>query len=143
MILESLTVVQAQLGDQLSQAGNCFNILFYDAAGVYFLRKHMIKFIQTVHGAQENRLLQAVLADLQYDTYISGCRALGLIDKAVTGPLWRQLQNSTVNMGSVFCEMNRKFELWSKDAQPLLEGIAMSTDPSVLHMDNVWESKQM
>ena len=43
-------------------------------------------------------------------------------------------------MGSVFCEMNRKFELWSKDAQPLLEGIAMSTDPSVLHMDNVWES---
>ena len=61
--------------------------------------------------------------------YISGCRALGLIDKAVTGPLWRQLQNSTasvVNMGSVFCEMNRKFELWSKDAQPLLEGIAMS-----------------
>ena len=68
--------------------GNRFNILFYDAAGVYFLRKHMIKFIQTVHGAQANRLLQAVLADLQDDMYISGCRALGLIDKAVTGPLW-------------------------------------------------------
>ena len=103
----------------------------------------MIKFIQTVHGAQANRLLQAVLADLQDDTYISGCRALGLIDKAVTGPLWRQLQNSTasvVSMGSVYCEMNRKFELWSKDAQPLLQAIAISTDPSVLHMDNVWES---
>ena len=30
----------------------------------------MIKFIQTVHGAQANRLLQAVLADLQDDIII-------------------------------------------------------------------------
>lgn len=122
--------------------GNRFNILFYDAAGVYFLHKHMIKFIETVHGSQANRLLQAVLGDLKDNMYIAGCRALGLIDKAVTGPLWRQLQNSTtsvVSMGSVYCDMHEKFELWSKDSKPLLEGIAISADPSFLHMDNVWE----
>ena len=37
--------------------------------------------------------------------YIAGCRALGLVDKAVSGPLWRQLQPSTtsvVGMGSVY-----------------------------------------
>ena len=53
------------------------NILFYDAAGVYFLRDYMKRYIETVHGAQANRLLQAVLADLKDCTYISGCRALG------------------------------------------------------------------
>lgn len=43
-------------------------------------------------------------------------------------------------MGAFYCEMNKKFELWNEDAQPLLEGIAISTDPSILHMDDVWES---
>ena len=44
-------------------------------------------FIETVHGGQANCLLQAVLADLKNPVYTSGCRALGIIDKAVTGPL--------------------------------------------------------
>lgn len=64
--------------------GNRFNILFYDAAGVYYLRNHMISFIETVHGVQANCLLQAVLADLKDPIYLSGCRALGLIDKWTT-----------------------------------------------------------
>ena len=123
--------------------GNRFNILFYDAAGVYFLRDYMKKFIETVHGTQANRLLQAVLADLKDHTYISGCRALGIIDKAVTGPLWRQLQCSTssvLSMGTIYCEMKEKFDSWSMDAQPLLEGIAISNDVALLHVDDIWEA---
>lgn len=38
---------------------------FYDAARVYYLQDHMVKFIESVHGGQANRLLQAVLADLK------------------------------------------------------------------------------
>lgn len=68
--------------------GNRFNIIFYDAVGVYYLHRHMIKYIKNVHGRQANRLLQSVLADLNEPIYISGCRAFGLIDKIVTGPLW-------------------------------------------------------
>ena len=41
-------------------------------------------FIETVHGGQANRLLQAVQADLKNSLYIAGCSALGIIDKAVT-----------------------------------------------------------
>lgn len=69
--------------------GNCFNIIFYDAAGVHYLREHMIKFIENFHGKEANRLLQAVLSDLKSPILFAGCRALGLVNKVVTGPLWR------------------------------------------------------
>lgn len=53
--------------------GNCFNILFYDAAGVYFLQDHMIQFVDEVHGTQANCLLQVVRADLNNPCYMVGC----------------------------------------------------------------------
>ena len=118
--------------------GNHFNILYYDAAGVYYLQEHMVRFIETIRGVQANHLLQAVLADLKNPVYISGCRALGLV---VTGPLWRQLRESTTSVlktGSVYRELKRKFDSWSNNACPLLEGIAVSGDTTVL--DDVWTS---
>ena len=75
-------------------AGNPFNIVFYDGAGVYYFHKHMIKFIESVHSSEANFLLQAVLSDLKDPSNIVGCRALGLIDKVVTGPFWRKLVES-------------------------------------------------
>ena len=122
--------------------GNRFNILFYDAAGVYYLQNHMRTFIETVHGGHANRLLQAVIADLKNPVYTSGCRALGVVDKAVTGPLWRQLQESSMSvleMGSVYCEMKRKFDNWSDDAHTLLEGIALFDNTTFVRMDEVWK----
>ena len=60
----------------------------------------MIKYIQNVHGRHANRLLRSVAADLNEPmyTYISGCRALGLIDKIVTGPLRRKSVESSVSI---------------------------------------------
>lgn len=52
--------------------GNRFNILFYDAGGVFYLHKFMKQFITTVHGSNANRLLQCVLADLNNPIYIAG-----------------------------------------------------------------------
>ncbi len=62
--------------------GNRFNILFYDAAGVYYLKSYMIEYLTRHHGSD---LLKAVLVDLQSDYNIVGCKALGIIDKVVTG----------------------------------------------------------
>lgn len=36
--------------------------------------------------------------------------------------------------------MKRKFDRWSNDARPLLEGIAISNDATFLHRDEVWTS---
>ena len=90
--------------------GNRFNILFYDAAGIYYLQNHMVKFIESVHGKNANRLLVSVLNDLKTPSLIAGCRALGLIDKIITGPLWRKLEESTTSvlkMGSTYCELKQ------------------------------------
>ena len=40
----------------------------------------------------ENLLMKAVNADLNEDHYIGGVRALGLINKVVTTPLWKVLE---------------------------------------------------
>lgn len=40
-----------------------------------------------------NRLLQAVLEDVTNPINIAGSKALGLIDKHITGPLWRIIES--------------------------------------------------
>lgn len=123
--------------------GNRFNILFYDAAGVYYLQSHMVKFIESAHGGQENRLLRAVLADLRDPVCIADCRALGLIDKVVTGPLWRKLSESSISvleMGSVYTEMKAMFDSWSGDSHALIEGSATLKEAGDVHTDEVWNA---
>ena len=103
--------------------GNRFNILFYDAAGVFYLKAHVVDYLKFCHG-QLNRLLQAVLSDLSVSKYLAGCKALGIIDKVVTGPLWRHLMQSTTSileMSAVYTRMAKKFEEWGQDAQGVIE----------------------
>ena len=105
---------------------NRFNILFYEAGRVYFLREHMFDYWRTSRGSL-NLLLQAVLADLKVPQYLAGCRALGMIDKLVTGPLWRHLQlssTSVLSMSEVYTAMMEKFDEWGKDALAVVEGCA-------------------
>ena len=88
----------------------------------------MIQFIDEVHGVQANRLLQSVRADLNNPVYIVGCRVLGLLDKIITGPLWRKLRESSLSvldMGSVYCEMKESFDSWGKDASSVITGVAV------------------
>lgn len=67
--------------------GNRFNIIFLDGARVYYLHKHIIDFLTNCLGPR-NKLLKAILEDASNDLYVAGCKALGLIDKLITGPLW-------------------------------------------------------
>ena len=121
--------------------GNRFNVFFYDAAGVYFLRDHMLHYLTTSHGSL-NLLLQAVLADLKVPQYLAGCRALGMIDKLITGPLWRHLQltsTSILTMSEVYTYMMEKFEEWGDDAQVIVEGCA-NLLPQHETSDNVYNA---
>jgi hypothetical protein len=83
--------------------GSRFNILFSNAASVYFLHEHMLSYLQNV-GA-ENRLLKSVLFDLNVLEYVAGLKALGLISKLITSPLWCILEDRTVSMA----DMNAKY----------------------------------
>ena len=72
--------------------GNRFNVVFANAARIFYLKDKMLDFLK-VWGVQ-NQLLKAVENDLHNEHYIAGCKSLGLIDKLITGPLWRLLESS-------------------------------------------------
>lgn len=67
--------------------GNRFNILFTNADHVYFLKEKMIEYLTKTSCT--NGLLQSVLHDLQTPFFVSGCKALALISKFITTPLWQ------------------------------------------------------
>ena len=68
--------------------GNRFNILFYNAAGTFFLHESAVKFFSESASADSNQLVKSVYHDLHIKQYIIGLQALGLIDKFLTGPLF-------------------------------------------------------
>ena len=110
---------------------------------MYYLRGLMVKFIESIHGLQANQLLQSVLRDLKTPTLITSCHALGLFDKIVTGPLWRKLASksmSVLQMGTIYCEIKEKFDLWSEDASSLIDGSAICITDIAIHQDSVWEA---
>ena len=41
----------------------------------------------------DNKLLKAFCSDLEIRSYLCGCRALGLVNKFVTGTLWKLLES--------------------------------------------------
>ncbi|XP_053372789.1 uncharacterized protein LOC128546365 [Mercenaria mercenaria] len=86
-----------------SYRGSRFNILFNNAATLFFLHEKMLEFLQSF-GA-ENRLLKAVLFDLKVPEFVAGTKALGLISKVITCPLWCILEDRNISV----TEMNTKY----------------------------------
>ena len=125
-----------------SFVGNRFNILFYDAAGVYYLKSHMKEYLSNYHGTSLNHLLQSVYKDLRSPVYTAACKALGIIDKLVTGPFWRYLQTSSVSilqMSTIYTHTRDSFEKWSQDAQKVLDNEALLFPDCTSAMDDVME----
>ena len=53
---------------------------------MFYLHKHIVNFL-TNSLSTPNRLLKAVLDDASCKLYVARCKALGLIDKHITGQL--------------------------------------------------------
>ena len=105
--------------------GNRFNIIFYDAAGVFFLRTQIEKYLLEHHSGPLNRLLQSILRDIRVPKYVAACKALSIIDKLVSGLFWRKLESSQLSildMSEVYCRMKEKFDQWGEDASAVIDG---------------------
>lgn len=79
---------------------NRFNIVFYDAEAVYYLSSSMTNFIENVHGISTT-LFKAVLLDSKDDWCVAGAKALGILSKIITAPLWRVLEDNEVEMSEI------------------------------------------
>jgi len=103
--------------------GNRFNILFSSAASVHFLAEEMKGFLQI---SAENRLLQAVKADLNTEEYLAGCKALGCISELITIPLWAQIERTDttiIDIGVVYREVVKYLE--NLDTHDFMKGKAL------------------
>ena len=63
--------------------GNRFNILFYDGGAVYYHKDDIQDFLSSI--SDPNNLLESVAFDIQEPGYLAGIRALGIVNKVITG----------------------------------------------------------
>ena len=108
----------------VSFKGNRFNIIFHNSAGVYYFRKHLIDYFESVHGPR-NQLLECVYQNLKKHVYIAGCRALGIVSKCITGP---ESDLSIDELSHVYQNLDSSFQRWACNAIPLLTGIETVPD---------------
>ncbi|XP_052812589.1 uncharacterized protein LOC128240121 [Mya arenaria] len=79
--------------------GNRFNILFANAGHIYFLHKHIHEFLKSYPNL--NFLLSSILKDIQEPFFIAGCKALGLLSKFLTTPLWHVIENKDISISDI------------------------------------------
>ena len=117
--------------------GNRFNILFVNAAGVYFLYDQLINFFRRIE--HNNKLLDAVYCDLVVLSFKIGCRALGLIEKLITGRLWKIMAHEThiLRMSSHYQRLLEFLESASEDCSKFLRGKSIC-DPSFIKGIIAW-----
>ena len=120
--------------------GNRFNVLFHNAAGTYFLEEHLKIFFERY--GKENKLLSAVKYDLEVTSFLTACRALGMIDKVITGPLWRAISKGghILDMNVFYQGLYDKFILWGSDASEFMScDIKLFGDDILVNKDRVFE----
>ena len=120
-------------------SGSRFNILFYNGGGVFFCKKNVLSYLKEV-TVNKNRLHTAILSDISNDDILSGCRALGLINKFMTGPLWRAMVEPDTNilqMSPIYSSMLDSLNQWSVNPDEVLSGTALPFPNAVVEKDDV------
>ena len=84
-------------------------------------------YLEDVHHTQN---IQAVHCGLKHPLYLTGCRALGIVHKCITSPLWRILESPLrmSELGQEYQRMRTQFLDWLNDASNLLEGKGLEQD---------------
>ena len=106
--------------------GNRFNILFENAASVFFLSEHMTEFLT---GLQTNNLLKSVLFDLKVPLLLAGTKALGLVSRLITVPLWCLIEDKQMHileMNLVYSKLVDFLEYSTENLSDFMKGKAHS-----------------
>ncbi len=62
-------------------------------------------------------MLQSILFDINEDVYLAGVRALGIIDKLLTGPFQREVSSkgSVLDLNSMLLKLINTLQIWSEN----------------------------
>ena len=105
----------------ISFRGNRFNIIFLMGQIAYFHKNQIENFLENVHGAN-NFVQKTTLKLCKQPVILAECKAIGLLSKIVTGPLWRIIEqnNHVLDMNSYYESLLDYFRECSEDAAILL-----------------------
>ncbi|XP_052088201.1 uncharacterized protein LOC127725313 [Mytilus californianus] len=119
--------------------GNRFNILFHNAAGVYYLLNDLLSFAE--EHKIDNRLFTAVNADLRILSFQAGARALGIVSKMVTGPMWRFMEENghVSELTPLYQQLYDAFKRLSTDASTLMKGEEFIFGEETVQKDKVFD----
>ena len=117
--------------------GNRFNVVFLNGACIYYLFDYAVDFFIKIE--LDNKLLLAVHWEWAYKV---GCRALGLIEKQITGPLWRIMEKEkcVLNMSKHCQDLLFYFEKWAEDCSSFLMNNETFCDRSFISEDICFDS---
>ena len=106
----------------------------------YYLYDHLLHFFDVVK--EDNKLLKAVHSDLQIQSYLCGCRALGLINKFVTASLWRLLEFGIhiLDFNKHYQKMCSLFFYLSADASEFMLDNAIFFENIEISKDDIYNS---
>ncbi|VDI15710.1 Hypothetical predicted protein [Mytilus galloprovincialis] len=121
--------------------GHRINLLFSMGAAVFFHREHIKEFIDSFFSITErNSLITSVYHYVDNPVYLAGCRAFGIVDKILTGPIWRIIESTShiLDLNKVWFDFKKILEKYSVDATELVEGKVLYPEYTV--QDKVFES---
>ena len=78
-------------------------------------------------SGRQNRLISAVTRDIKNTDILVACRALGLVDKVLTGPLWRKIEAkgvSILELSETYTKVYYQLKEWEKDSSDIVSGMA-------------------
>jgi len=104
---------------------NRFNVLFIDGGAVFYHRNHILDYLSSGRSSKNNKLIASIEKLVSNKILLAECRALGIISKLITGPLWRLLENphiSFFDMNDFWQVLVEKISEFSKDSSNLLLG---------------------
>ena len=118
---------------------NRFNILFYDAAALFYHKSHLQDFLN--QWISPNELLKSIEYDINEKIYIAEVRALGIIDKLITAPMWClfESEGGILSINPYLKTALEKLQSWGNDASPIFEGDQLFMDIQI-NKDDIYES---
>ena len=122
--------------------GNRFNILYYNASALYFLKDAIKDFIE--EWPEPNKLIKSVDELMQNPFNMACVRALGIVDKIVTGPFWRIVEHvdSILKINPYLETLKLQLDSLRQDANPSLHGHLFfdeNDDLVKIDRDNVYD----
>ncbi|CAC5402827.1 unnamed protein product [Mytilus coruscus] len=105
--------------------------------GRFACRNDILELLQDY--PEPNGLLRSVLFDIKAKVFIAGARAMGMLDKLITAPFWKILEQegSILDINNHLLQMKLCLSQWAADGSEPFTG-ALMYDVSLLDQDDLY-----